>query len=176
MFFYLLKNSTIIDINISEKERSNKIIIYGCICYIIVHATLFIGGTDALLYSLKPYFWIFLFLDIAVNYINFNNKNMLQNNPTFKEGMKQINSIFDSFLKKKDLDRNITLNTNLPDLKQTKNKDHIKHNPKKKVRFKTTPKHNYNHSSNNLDYSSSSDSDIGTDIDIDSFRESLNNL
>ena len=69
MFFYLLNNSTIIDINLSFQERQIKILIYGSVCYIILHATLFIGGEEALLYSLKPYFWLFLVLDLSINYM-----------------------------------------------------------------------------------------------------------
>ena len=65
MFFYLLKNSTIVDNNYDIHSKNTKILIYGSICYILLHATLFLGGKDALLYSLKPYFWLFLILDIS---------------------------------------------------------------------------------------------------------------
>ena len=165
MFFYLLKNSTIIDLNLSSQERQIKILIYGSICYIILHATLFIGGEEALLYSLKPYFWLFLILDLSINYmiytkdnqqkINFNDKKNRS-----KEKSNTLNSIFDSFLKKKDHDvnDNIVNSTKSAIKKINKRKDTVK-----TVRFR--------------DYESdgsSSDSDIGTDIDIDAFKASLN--
>ena len=178
MFFYLLKNSTIIDINLSENERNTKIIIYGCICYIVLHATLFIGGTEALLYSLKPYFWLFLILDLTVNYINHTKKEFGSNN-SYKTAFKSVNYVFDSFLKKKDIDGNNRRNTkndvqnnidNYNSVSSTGGNMMIPNQKKKnvkRVRFQE-PYSNEN--------SSSSDSDIGTDIDLDSFKESLNNI
>ena len=177
MFFYLLNNSTIIDTNISEKERNIKILIYGSICYIVLHATLFIGGEGALLYSLKPYFWLFLILDLGINYMN-QHPEIPRTAEGIKDSFKQINSVFDSFLKKKDIDGNHrilnkNMNTNnsekylinnKPQLNSILNNNNLK---KKKVRFQNV---------NNIgpDPYSSSDSDIGTDIDLDSFKESLN--
>ena len=184
MFFYLLKNSTIIDTNLSEKERNIKILIYGSICYIVLHATLFIGGDGALLYSLKPYFWLFLILDLGINYMN-QHPEIPRTAEGIKDSFKQINSVFDSFLKKKDIDGNHrilnkNMNTNNSEKYMTNNKSQplggILSNSnsnsnssfnKKKVRFQNLT---------NLvpDPYSSSDSDIGTDIDLDSFKESLN--
>ena len=162
MFFYLLKNSTIIDINLSDSTRNTKIIIYGCICYIVLHATLFIGGKDALLYSLKPYFWLFLILDLSVNYINHNGKELNTKN-SYKSALKSMNCVFDSFLKKKDIDGNNRSNglSNGLALPNQKKKN------VKRVRFQEP---------NENDNFSSSDSDIGTDIDLDSFKASLNNI
>ena len=40
-----------------------------------MHAVLFVGGEDALLYSLKIYFWLFLLLDFLVLGLMFNRKN-----------------------------------------------------------------------------------------------------
>ena len=162
MFFYLLKNSTIIDINLSDSTRNTKIIIYGCICYIVLHATLFIGGKDALLYSLKPYFWLFLILDLSVNYINHNGKELNTKN-SYKSALKSMNCVFDSFLMKKDIDGNNRSNglSNGLALPNQKKKN------VKRVRFQEP---------NENDNFSSSDSDIGTDIDLDSFKASLNNI
>jgi hypothetical protein len=179
MFFYLLKNSTIIDINLSDTERNTKIIIYGCICYIVLHATLFIGGKDALLYSLKPYFWLFLILDLTVNYINHTGKEF-NTKDSYKAALKSVNSVFDSFLKKKDIDGNNRgrINSgsgaNISGYENNRNNNSInmpllnqKKKNVKKVRFEDQ------HSNG---YSSSSESDIGTDIDLDSFKASLNNI
>ena len=66
MFFYLLKNSTIIEQELDENTRSTKILIYGTVAYIVLHAILFVGGKDALFYNFRYYFWIILALDVAV--------------------------------------------------------------------------------------------------------------
>lgn len=188
MFFYLLKNSTIIELELDENTRNTKILIYGTIAYIILHATLFIGGEDALLNCLKPYFWLFVFLDIGIISINSdidfnkiigNNKSkngaltVTDTLPQQTDGVdNEINDVFNSFLKKTEIDGNDRQN-NLPKM----GNPHIKRkNITKKVRFE-----NQNQNQNqyqNIDgyVSSSSDSDIGTDIDIDSFKESLNTL
>ena len=162
MFFYLLNNSTIIDINLSSQERQIKILIYGSICYIILHATLFIGGQEALLYSLKPYFWLFLILDLSINYMIYTRDNQTKYNTNklnkSKDKSNTLNNIFDSFLKNKEQD----VNDNILSTKSSLKKPNKKKNNVKTVRFK--------------DYESdgsSSDSDIGTDIDIDAFKASL---
>jgi len=162
MFFYLLKNSTIIDLQHSSQERQIKILIYGSVCYIILHATLFIGGKEALLYSLKPYFWLFLVLDLSINYIIHTKESQL-NNSSNKNRSKQksitLNNIFDSFLKNKDQD----VNDNITNL----NKSSMRKANKRKDTVKTVRFQDYDNDG------SSSDSDIGTDIDIDAFKASL---
>lgn len=179
MFFYLLKNSTIIEPELDENNRNTKILIYGTIAYIVLHATLFIGGDDALLNCLKPYFWLFVFLDIGIismnSEIDFNkllNKNSFKTKPTISskpitnssKGLNEINNVFDSFLKNNEIDGNERVNRKNERIKL--GNPHIKRkNIVKKVRFQDEPD-GY--------LSSSSDSDIGTDIDIESFKESLN--
>jgi hypothetical protein len=179
MFFYLLKNSTIIEPELDENSRNTKILIYGTIGYIVLHATLFIGGEDALLNCLKPYFWLFVFLDIGIISMNseidfkklLNNKytrrveiNQNLNQGINPENEKEINNIFDSFLKNSEIDGNERLVE-----KKGMGNPHIKRrNIVKKVRFEDQQADGY--------VSSSSDSDIGTDIDIESFKESLNSI
>lgn len=185
MFFYLLKNSTIIEQELDENTRSTKILIYGTVAYIILHATLFIGGDDALLNCLKPYFWLFVILDISIitmnsdidfgNLVSKTNTQKPSNNriPTRTESSKKINNVFDSFLKAGEIDGNDRLNiskneNNEGKLKPIIGNSHIKRKSmtQKRVRFENTED----------GYSSSSDSDIGTDIDLDSFKESLNSF
>ena len=193
MFFYLLKNSTIIEPELDDNTRNTKILIYGTVAYIILHATLFIGGEEALLNCLKPYFWLFVILDVSIISMNsdidfkklFSNNinntktkvNSINTSPTNK-----INNVFDSFLKNTEIDGNERIknksrnseqdsyeNGNVSNTSQLKmGNPHIKRkNIVKRVRFEEQD--NFN-----TEYQSSSDSDIGTDIDIDSFKESLN--
>ena len=178
MFFYLLKNSTIIDPDIEEQARNNQILIYGTIAYIVLHATLFIGGDEALLNCLKPYFWLFLLLDIGIVTINsdidiqkiiqgkLSNSNNIQmtnlnQNEIIDNTDEQINDVFNSFLKETEIDGNKKIKEAKKVNKQMGN-PHIKRKEMiKRVSFED-------------EYYSSSDSDIGTDIDIESFKESLN--
>lgn len=74
MFFYLLSNSTLIKEE-DENTKNIKILVYGAIAYIVLHATLFIGGEDCLFSGLKPYFWMLLLLDLAVLYLVYLQKN-----------------------------------------------------------------------------------------------------
>lgn len=152
MFFYLLYNSSLIEKELDDYNRSVKVLIYGSIAYIILHAVLFIGGKDALLYSLKIYFWLFLILDAIVLFL-MNNKNKTNKN------------IFETIFSYKNKENKENKNKENKIL-NTQFKPIVKNNrsSKKKVKF-------------NLDkyYSSDSDSDsdIGTDIDLVSFKESL---
>jgi hypothetical protein len=180
MFFYLLKNSTIIEPGLDENNRNTKILIYGTVAYIVLHATLFIGGDEALLNCLKPYFWLFVFLDIGIISMNSEidlNKILNKNSQTKKQtistlntntpkGIDEINNVFDSFLKNNEIDGNERLNNTKGRVKI--GNPHIKRkNISKRVRFEDQ-QDGY--------LSSSSDSDIGTDIDIESFKESLNTI
>lgn len=179
MFFYLLKNSTIIEPELDENSRNTKILIYGTVAYIVLHATLFIGGEEALLNCLKPYFWLFVFLDIGIISMNseidfkrlLNNKQIVNQGKTQSQNInsqneKEINNIFDSFLKNSEIDGNDRLEERKG---MSIGNPHIKRrNIVKKVRFEDQQADGY--------VSSSSDSDIGTDIDIESFKESLNSI
>ncbi len=161
MFFYLLYNSTILDKEIDEYNRSIKVLIYGSIAYIILHAVLFVGGEEALLYSLKVYFWLFLFLDFLVLGLKFNRKNGNSNNI--------FELIFNRNKKNNSDNLNAVNNVNLNYQKNdSNNNDIIKRKSslkRKNVRFKDYES----------DSDSDSDSDIGTDIDLTAFKESLIN-
>ena len=154
MFFYLLYNSTILEKEIDEYNRSIKVLIYGSIAYIILHAVLFVGGEDALLYSLKIYFWLFLLLDFLVLGLMFNRKN--GNN-------KNVFELIFNRNKKQNTANNEQVNqVNVNQEQKLPKKSSLK---RKTVRFK-----NYE-----SDSDSESDSDIGTDIDLTAFKESLLN-
>lgn len=143
MFFYLIQHSTIIEKELDLNTKITKIFLYGGISYIILHATLFIGGKEALLYSLKSYFWLFFILDIITIFLE-NNKNI------------DLNMLLVS-LKNKIIPKKIK-------------PIHIK---KKKYEKKIEKKV---HFAEDNEYTSDSDSesDIGTDVDFEEFKHSLN--
>jgi len=106
------------------------------------------------LYSLKVYFWLFLFLDGLVLFLMFNKKS--NNNKNVFELL---------FGKKKKDNQNLNTNNNQQMVNENPqiNKRNVNNLTRKKVKFNLEPQYE----------SSDSDSDIGTDIDLASFRESL---
>ena len=144
MFFYLIQNSTLLKKELEENNRVTKIFLYGGVSYIVLHATLFMGGDDSLLNSLKKYFWMFLILDLLTVF--------LTNNSDIK-----LNDILNKFVK------NLTS-------KPSKKKSSLKNNNMKKFEKKVEKKV---HFTEDNEYSSDSDSDIGTDIDFEEFKQSL---
>jgi hypothetical protein len=158
MFFYLLYNSTILEKELDEYNRRIKVLIYGSIAYIILHAVLFIGGEEALLYSLKTYFWLFLILDFVVLGLMFNNKKNKNDN---EKNVFEI--LFSKFSKNNNNQQIQSVNSvKNPILKQ----NNLRHRPniRRRVHF------NMN---NRNESDSESDSDIGTDIDLSAFKASL---
>ena len=147
MFFYLLQHSTLIEKELDKNTKITKIFLYGGISYIVLHATLFIGGKDAILYSLKKYFWLFFILDI-ITIILINNTDI------------DINSIFNA------IKNRITINSNSTTIRPTKTTIKKYTKPKKIEKKVTFAEDN--------EYTSDSDSDIGTDIDFDEFKQTLN--
>ncbi len=157
MFFYLLYNSTILEKEIDEYNRSIKVLIYGSIAYIILHAVLFVGGEEALLYSLKVYFWLFLVLDFIVLGLMFNRKNGNNKN------------VFELIFNRKTNTNTVNTVNNQP-VNQVNVNQEQKMPRKSALKRKTVRFKNYD-----SDSDSESDSDIGTDIDLTAFKESLLN-
>ncbi len=80
MFFYLISNSNLFNKSVSEQDKYIKLLIYGTITYVILHAILFVGGPDALFYNFRYYFWIILALDVCVFFVtNIGNEGSLIN-------------------------------------------------------------------------------------------------
>jgi hypothetical protein len=152
MFFYLIQNSTLIEKELDKNAKMTKIFLYGGISYIILHATLFIGGKDALLYSLKGYFWLFFTLDIIMIFVS-NNKDIDLNNlmNLIKNKINNQNKRVTNTVKQKPLK---PLNPIINNYKPIE---------RKKVTF-----------FDEQEYTSDSDSDIGTDVDFEDFKQSLN--
>ena len=155
MFFYLIQHSTLIETELDSNTKITKIFLYGGISYIILHATLFIGGKEALLYSLKSYFWLFFILDIiTIGIINNNNLDSI------------INTIKTKFLdKNKNNKTNKNFNSVYPNGVLKNKKNNFEKKVEKKVHFAED---------NEYTSDSDSDSDIGTDIDFEEFKQSLN--
>ena len=148
MFFYLIQNSTLLKKELDENTRVTKIFLYGGASYIILHATLFMGGDDSLLNSLKKYFWMFFFLDLSTMFLT-NNTDI------------NINEIVKRYFKK------LTS-------KKTKIKSSLKNKNNNLQKFeKKVEKKVHFSDDNENEYSSDSDSDIGTDIDFEEFKQSL---
>lgn len=143
MFFYLIQNSTLLKKDLDENTRVTKIFLYGGTSYIVLHATLFMGGDDSLLNSLKKYFWMFFILDLVTVFLT-NNSDV------------NLNDLINKFVKK--------LTSKQP------KKSSIKNNNMKKFEKKVEKKVHFSDDNN---YSSDSDSDIGTDIDFEEFKQSL---
>ena len=111
MFFYLLHNSHFLDYELDKKTKFIKLLIYGSLAHMVLHGCLFIGGRDALLYSLRSYFWIFFTIDcISISLINAGLFFSLFQNSEDKEH---------KLIREKELEQEIEL----------------KNNQKKKVRF-----------------------------------------
>ena len=149
MFFYLIQNSTLIEKELDKNTKITKIFLYGGISYIILHATLFIGGKDALLNSLKGYFWLFFILDILMIIIS-NNKDIDFNN--------LIILIKNKIIQKPKIKKEKNIKKPLETI--------INYNPIKEKKTVTFAEEH--------EYTSDSDSDIGTDIDFEDFKQSLN--
>jgi len=159
MFFYLLQHSTLIEKELDKNTKVTKIFLYGGISYIILHATLFIGGKEALLYSLKSYFWLFFMLDISTIFLT-NNKDIDLN--------KIISSLYPtkSHKKNKTTPSKSALKIKHNEINKLNNSDNYNKFEKKVEKKVTFVEEN--------EYTSDSDSDIGTDIDFDDFKQSLN--
>ena len=81
MFFYLINNSNLFKKSVNENDKYIKLLIYGTLTYMVLHAVLFVGGPDALFYNFRYYFWIILGLDIAVLFAH----NLLDDNSTISK-------------------------------------------------------------------------------------------
>ena len=198
MFFYLLSNSTLIKEE-DENAKNIKTLVYGAIAYIVLHATLFIGGDDCLFNGLKPYFWMLLLLDLAALYLVYLQKN---------KGSIDTSSISNVFRSKEREDvkpylldvsesiksKPLQVNMPLPLKKKKKKRKNVSFQPEQQVNlspggsnmFDSGYSANLNGGFNaqenqpnmlNLNIipqsESDSDSDITTDVDLNEFERSI---
>ncbi len=68
MFYYLIYNSSLVN-KLFENEETIKIMIYGSIAYIVCHCILY---SSSIFNNLKGYFWLLLSLDLACIYLLYN--------------------------------------------------------------------------------------------------------
>ena len=68
MFYYLIYNSSLVS-KYFENEETIKIMIYGSIAYIVCHCILY---SSSIFNNLKGYFWLLLSLDLACIYLLYN--------------------------------------------------------------------------------------------------------
>ena len=173
MFFYLIFNSTIIKHNLDLKSKIIQTLLYGCVAYIIIHATLFIGGENALLYNFKTYFWLFFILDIIVLCLLLQSKY----NINFEKILKNVLEMITKEKKIIAQNKPIIPTKETPILKPAlKNKNKNK-NKSKGVKF-NLPKKEYGYDSDSgsdSDSDSEAESEMNTDLDIDfkQFKQSL---
>lgn len=51
----------------NEREKNIRVLIVGVVAYTLLHAVMFVGGSESLLFNLRGYFWILLVLDLITN-------------------------------------------------------------------------------------------------------------
>ena len=176
MFFYLLSNSTLIEEE-NENTKNIKILVYGAIGYIVLHATLFIGGEDCLFASLKPYFWMLLLLDIAVVYLVFTQKN----SGSITDVMKTRDDTKDYLLNISESNIEPIINDILKEKKPKKKRKKVSFNEQLEVSGPPMGSNSLDNSYfSNTDYTnnigssdSDSDSDLSTDVDLNEFEKSI---
>ena len=170
MFFYLIFNSTIIKHNLELKSKIIKTLLYGGIAYIIIHATLFIGGENALLYNFKTYFWLFFILDcIVLNMVLHSKYNI------------RIDRIIKKIIPFITPGKSNNINPEISRVLNNVTENKPKNSQPKKVHFNQNPQtvKLYNDFDSESDSESESDSDaeseMNTDLDID-FKQFKNSL
>jgi hypothetical protein len=168
MFFYLIFNSTIIKHNLELKSKIIKTLLYGCIAYIIIHATLFIGGVNALLYNFKTYFWLFFILDcIVLNMVIHSKYNI------------RIDRIIKKLIPFITPGKSININPEIGRDQNNVTKNKTTNSQPKKVHFNKSPHkvklYNDYDSDSDSDSDSDAESEMNTDLDID-FKQFKNSL
>ena len=162
MFYYLIYNSSFIDKK--QTDDTIKIMIYGTICYILLHG--FISSLP-LLSGFSNYFWMLAALDISSMYYLLQNKNGILDikTTTYEEPkLKKEEPIpRKEFVKPKQKKVTFDLKEDLENIKMeikdtliSNNKEKLLENMKKQKTI-----------------ISESDTDFGSDIDMDAFEKTL---
>lgn len=103
MFFYLLKNSSYLKEE-NESDKNIKILIYGSMCYILLHILLTNSYKDY-----QSYFWLILSIDCITIYMIINLKkngnikinNIKDNESIMNDSDSEVDLIIDEITRKK---------------------------------------------------------------------------
>ena len=162
MFYYLIYNSSFIDKK--QTDDTIKIMIYGTICYILLHGLI---SSLPLLSGFRNYFWMLAALDISSMYYLLQNKNGILDikTTTYEEPelKKEEPIVRTEPVKPKQKKVTFDLKEDLENIKMeikdtliSNNKEKLLENMKKQKTI-----------------ISESDTDFGSDIDMDAFEKTL---
>lgn len=162
MFYYLIYNSSFIDKK--QNDDTIKIMIYGTICYILLHGLI---TSLPLLKGFSNYFWMLAALDISSMYYLLQNKNGTLDikTTTYEEPelKKEAPVLRKEPIKPKQKKVTFDLKEDLENIKMeikdtliSNNKEKLLENMKKQKTI-----------------ISESDTDFGSDIDMDAFEKTL---
>jgi len=162
MFYYLIYNSSFIDKK--QSDDTIKILIYGTICYILLHGVI---SSLALLKGFSNYFWMLTALDISSMYYLLQNKNGTLDIKTTIYEEPNVNNeeplVIQEPIKPKQKKVTFDLKEDLENIKMeikdtliSNNKEKLLENMKKQKTI-----------------ISESDTDFGSDIDMDAFEKTL---
>ena len=162
MFYYLIYNSSFIDKK--QSDDTIKILIYGTICYILLHGLI---SSLALLKGFSNYFWMLTALDISSMYYLLQNKNGTLDIKTTIYEEPNVNNeeplVIQEPIKPKQKKVTFDLKEDLENIKMeikdtliSNNKEKLLENMKKQKTI-----------------ISESDTDFGSDIDMDAFEKTL---
>jgi hypothetical protein len=166
MFFYLINNSRLFNKSVKVSEKFKRLLIYGTVAYILLHAVLFVGGETALFYNFRHYFWIILGLDLCVLLVNDLESNDSMINKVLgsqKDEIKSeyrvdihnatINDIMAGQVPEQNINtksENVPVSTETPAIPKKKEKERKKKT--KKVKFDFTNNNNTSSGSANTDF------------------------
>ena len=162
MFYYLIYNSSFIDKK--QSDDTIKILIYGTICYILLHGLI---SSLPLLKGFSNYFWMLTALDISSMYYLLQNKNGTLDIKTTIYEEPNVNNeeplVIQEPIKPKQKKVTFDLKEDLENIKMeikdtliSNNKEKLLENMKKQKTI-----------------ISESDTDFGSDIDMDAFEKTL---
>ena len=130
--------------NQNEASSNIKLVLYGSIIYIVIHAFLSFSKSK-ILSKVKIYFWFILILDIVLTYMNRKNNNTTNNNNS--KDNKFIKDIFDlksnlhNILKISNPQSNNNVDIKLNKIETVKdNKPKVENEPNKKIKKENNPK------------------------------------
>ena len=93
MFYYLINNSSILN-NQNEASSNIKLVLYGSIIYIVIHAFLSFSKNN-ILKKIKIYFWFMLILDVILTYMTKQKKSTIGKDGSNNKDSNFVKDLFD---------------------------------------------------------------------------------